>query len=63
MKRSGLFIGTVDSGGNVVSRPAVAEFDADGTLLHWHYLSGHEPHSTTFSPTLLQLPDEQALSL
>ncbi len=59
---SKLFIGTIDSEGTVHPQPAVAEFNLDGTLLSWHYLSGHEPHSTIFSPTLLRLPDEQTPS-
>lgn len=50
-----LFIGTIDANGTVVSRPAIGTFDPSGHLLSWHYLTGHEPHSTLFSPTLLPI--------
>lgn len=53
---SKLHIGTISADGNVTSRPAIALYGPSGNLLGWHYLSGHEPHSTTFEPTLLEIP-------
>lgn len=50
-----LFIGTIDAAGNIDSRPVIAEFDDDSRLLSLHYIDGHEPHSTLFSPTLLRI--------
>ncbi|MCM1310002.1 MAG: hypothetical protein NC301_03120 [Bacteroides sp.] len=50
-----LFIGTIDGAGKVVSRPVIGSFDSEGQLAGWHYLTGHEPHSTLFSPTLLRI--------
>lgn len=47
---SKLYIGTIDANGHVDPRPVIV--DAQG----WRHLSGHEPPSTTFSPTLFPIP-------
>lgn len=50
-----LHIGTIDAGGHVDPRPVVATYAPNGTLLEWHLLEGHEPHSTVFDNSLLNI--------
>lgn len=46
---SKLYNGTIDSAGHVTPRPVVV------TPLGWHYLDGHEPHSTLHINALLKI--------
>ncbi|MBD5325384.1 MAG: hypothetical protein HDS04_01740 [Bacteroides sp.] len=51
-----LLLGTIDDDGRVCPRPVVVTLLPDGTVASWHYLTGHEPHSTTPLRALLRLP-------
>lgn len=52
---SKLFIGTIDSRGNIDCRPTIADFAPDGTLIAHRPLTPPEPPSTVFISSLLQI--------